>query len=171
MIAGLYKIFDHWHAQGTLWIYSDPHFNDSDLKAGIVRPDAEELVKLINSKVGRKDTIIILGDIVDIEPVKKIRGYSKMTPKEQASLKLPYIQTSLMVNELINLEHEIKGTNIKISEKSGMRKDRYSTLMMNNKICQELAIRLKPKNTDTANVISQLLIKQPTRTSSMRRTI
>lgn len=75
MIAGLYKIFDHWHAQGTLWIYSDPHFNDSDLKAGIVRPDAEELVKLINSKVGRKDTIIILGDIVDIEPVKKIRGY------------------------------------------------------------------------------------------------
>ena len=75
MIAGLYKIFDHWHAQGTLWIYSDPHFNDPGLKKGIERPSADELVKLINSKVGRKDTIIILGDIVDIEPVKKIRGY------------------------------------------------------------------------------------------------
>lgn len=75
MIAGLYKIFDHWHKEGALFIYSDPHFNDADLKAGIERPDAEELVKLINSKVGRKDTIIILGDIVDIEPVKKIRGY------------------------------------------------------------------------------------------------
>lgn len=75
MIAGLYKIFDHWHREGTLFIYSDPHFNDTDLNTYIERPDAEELVKLINSKVGRKDTIIILGDIIDIEPIKKIRGY------------------------------------------------------------------------------------------------
>ena len=75
MIAGLYKIFDHWHLEGTLFIYSDPHFNDTDLNTCIGRPDAAELVKLINSKVGRNDTIIILGDIVDIEPVKKIRGY------------------------------------------------------------------------------------------------
>lgn len=75
MIAGLYKIFDHWHREGTLFIYSDPHFNDTDLNTYIGRPDAEELVKLINSKVGRKDTIIILGDIIDIEPIKKIRGY------------------------------------------------------------------------------------------------
>lgn len=74
-IAGLYKIFDHWHMQGTLWIYSDPHFNDAELKAGIERPNADELVKLINSKVGRKDTIVILGDICDVEYVKKIRGY------------------------------------------------------------------------------------------------
>ena len=74
-IQGLYKIFDHWHVQGTLWIYSDPHFNDPDLKKGIERPSADELVQKINSKVGRKDTIVILGDIYDIEYVKKIRGY------------------------------------------------------------------------------------------------
>lgn len=74
-IAGLYKIFNHWHEQGTLYIYSDPHFNDPDLKKGIDRPSADELVQKINSKVGRKDTIIILGDICDIEYVKKIRGY------------------------------------------------------------------------------------------------
>ena len=78
MIAGLYKIFDHWHAEGTLWIYSDPHFNDPDLKAGIERPDADELVRLINSKCGRKDTLIILGDIVDIEPIKKLRAKHKV---------------------------------------------------------------------------------------------
>lgn len=78
MIQGLYKIFDHWHEEGTLWIYSDPHFNDPDLKAGIERPDADELVRLINSKCGRKDTLIILGDICDIEPVKKIRAKHKV---------------------------------------------------------------------------------------------
>lgn len=77
-IQGLYKIFDHWHEEGTLWIYSDPHFNDPDLKKGIERPDAEELVKLINSKCGKRDTLIILGDIVDIDPVKKLRAKRKV---------------------------------------------------------------------------------------------
>lgn len=35
----------------------------------------EELVKKINSKVGKNDTIIILGDVGDVEYVKKIKGY------------------------------------------------------------------------------------------------
>lgn len=99
------------------------------------------------------------------ELVKKIRGYSKMTLKEQSMIKLPYIQTSLMVNELINLEHEIKGTNIKITEKSGMRKDRYSALMMNNRVCQELALKLKPKSSSTTNLASMLPIKTAKRHS------
>lgn len=75
-IAGMYKIFDHWHKEGTLWIYSDPHFDDAELAAGVVnRPSAEEQVKMINSKVGKKDTIIFLGDIGNVEWIKKIRGY------------------------------------------------------------------------------------------------
>lgn len=75
MIQGLYPIFNHWHKEGTLYIYSDPHFNDPELKEGINRPTADELVQKINSKVGRKDTIIFLGDICDINYIKRIRGY------------------------------------------------------------------------------------------------
>lgn len=75
-IAGLYKMFDRWHKEGTLYIYSDPHFDDVELAAGLpYRPSAEEQVKMINSKVGKKDTIIFLGDIGNVEWVKKIRGY------------------------------------------------------------------------------------------------
>lgn len=95
------------------------------------------------------------------ELIKKIRGYSKMTSKEQSMLKLPFIQTSLMVNELINLEHEIKGINIKITEKSGMRKDRYSALMMNNRVCQDLALKLKPKNTSTTDITKYFSVRAP----------
>lgn len=74
-IAGLYKIFDHWHQEGTLWIYSDPHFDDKDLKAAVPgRPDAETQLKSINSCVGKKDTIVFLGDIGDISYVKRIKG-------------------------------------------------------------------------------------------------
>lgn len=76
MIPGLYKCFEHWGSQGTVWIYSDTHFDDEELAAGVRnRPSAEEQVKLINSKVGRKDTLILLGDVGNVEWAKKLRGY------------------------------------------------------------------------------------------------
>lgn len=95
------------------------------------------------------------------ELVKKIRGYSKMSSTEQSMLKLPYIQTSLMVNELINLDHEIKGTNIKIIERPGMRKDRFSALEYNFKICQDLALKLKPKTQSTSDISKLFSIRAP----------
>lgn len=72
MIDCLYKPFQHWAEEGTVWVYSDPHFSDKDLPD---RPTDEEQVKLINSKVGRKDTLIILGDIGNIEYAKQLRGH------------------------------------------------------------------------------------------------
>ena len=62
---------------------------------------------------------------------EKFKGFVKMPSYEQMQYKLPYIQTTLLVYELINLEYEIKGTNVRITEKSGMRKDRYSSLAYN----------------------------------------
>lgn len=78
MIAGLYDIFKHWSEKGTCWLISDTHFNDEELYVGtkkIERADADEYVKLINSKVGRKDVLIHLGDVGDLEAMKKVRGY------------------------------------------------------------------------------------------------
>ena len=75
-LPGVYKIFnDRWCKQ-TVWIYSDPHFGDKELAAGMPnRPSDQEQIKMINSKVGRNDTLIILGDVGDIECVKQLRGY------------------------------------------------------------------------------------------------
>lgn len=76
MIAGLYKIFDHWHKNGTVWIFSDTHFGDPDIhKAFPNRPSDVQLVKNINSKVGKKDTLILLGDVGDPAYVRQLRGY------------------------------------------------------------------------------------------------
>lgn len=78
-IAGLYKIFDHWHQEGTLWIVSDPHFGDDELTTGIHnRPSAAEIVQRINAKCGRKDTLICLGDVGDVEYVKLLRAKHKI---------------------------------------------------------------------------------------------
>ncbi len=77
MIQGLYKIFDHWHQQGTVWLYSDPHFNeDEDIRIAFPdRPTAEDQIRLINSKVGRKDTLLLLGDVGDLSCAAQLRGY------------------------------------------------------------------------------------------------
>lgn len=72
----LYDYFqNNWLGEGQLWFFSDPHFSDEDLKEFRNNITDEEIVRRINSKVGKKDTIVILGDIGNIEWVKKIRGY------------------------------------------------------------------------------------------------
>jgi calcineurin-like phosphoesterase family protein len=76
MIAGLYPIFKHWSEKGTVWIISDPHFADTEQQnLEPNRPTDEQLVKNINSKVGKCDTLIILGDCGDPSFVKLLKGY------------------------------------------------------------------------------------------------
>ena len=72
----LYEPFKKWKDGGVIWIFSDPHFGDSDCKFMDKRwISPEEQVDRINSKVGKKDTLIILGDIGDLEYVKRLKGY------------------------------------------------------------------------------------------------
>lgn len=59
------------------------------------------------------------------------RGYTKMMPADKLSLQLPYINTDLFIRELVGLQHKIVGTQIQIKEKSGARKDRYSSAAYN----------------------------------------
>lgn len=72
----LYPNFKHLLKYDNIWLYSDPHFNDPDSE--FFRKTYigdEEQVKSINSKVGKNDVIIFLGDIGDISFISKIRGY------------------------------------------------------------------------------------------------
>jgi calcineurin-like phosphoesterase family protein len=75
-LPGVYDIFnERWNGQ-TVWIYSDTHFDDAELAAGTPgRLTSDEQVAAINAKVGRKDVFIHLGDVGNIEHVRKIRGY------------------------------------------------------------------------------------------------
>lgn len=83
------------------------------------------------------------------EILEKLPGFSKLSPEQKNIFKLPYIHTTLLVNELVNLQTEQKlstGT-IKVKEKYGMRKDRYSSLSYNIYVAKEIERQLaKPKN-------------------------
>ena len=79
MIPGLYPMFNHWHQNSAVWIYSDPHFGDKELAVGQShRPTDQEQVDAINRKCGRADTLIILGDVGDVSYVKKLRARYKI---------------------------------------------------------------------------------------------
>lgn len=76
-LPGVYPTFlDRWKNLQTAHIISDTHFGDEELRGGIPhRPTDDELVKLINSKVGKNDLLIHLGDVGDINQMAKIKGY------------------------------------------------------------------------------------------------
>lgn len=80
MLPGIYDSFQHWgEKHQTVWIYSDPHFNDDDLATGVKgRPSAEEQVRKINAKCGRRDAFICLGDVGDVEYVRQLRAEYKV---------------------------------------------------------------------------------------------
>ena len=91
-----------------------------------------EICTLLRSGFQNGKINLLISEFEAEEVLKdKIKCFNKMPAYEQIQYKLPYIQTTLLVYELINLEYEIKGTNVKITEKSGMRKDRYSSLAYN----------------------------------------
>lgn len=77
MIRTLYDKFQSWSVGGSVYIISDLHFDDVDCKymdENWLSP--EEHVKLINSIVHKSDTLIVLGDVGNVEWVKSLKaGY------------------------------------------------------------------------------------------------
>lgn len=51
---------------------------------------------------------------------------------EQARLLKPYLQTTLLINEMINLEYTLTSGLVRVHEKGNARKDRYSSLAYAN---------------------------------------
>lgn len=76
------------------------------------------------------------------EELSKLQGFGKLTPSERVDLQMPYIHTTLLGNELINLEYEAKDGIIRVHEKIGQRKDRYSSLSYNVYVARELERQL-----------------------------
>lgn len=111
MLESLYDKFKEWSDGGSVFIYSDPHFSDLDcyklrfpeaftehkiiidnkeIKIELENYSDENIVKWldgwqikrINSKISKNDTLIILGDILDLnykfECVSKLRAGRKI---------------------------------------------------------------------------------------------
>ena len=129
----------------------------------------EICVLLRNGIQNGKINFLIPEQDADSSLKETYKGYFKMSPTEQAKLKMSYIQTTFAVYELVKLDHEVKNGNIKVKEVEGMRKDRYSSFAYSYWCACQLELKLKPKTQSTQSLINKLPIRQPSHSSSFSK--
>lgn len=85
----------------------------------------------------RQHRINLLISEVELDDNDGLAKIASNSASERIALQMPFVHTTLLINELINLEYESKGSNIVVYEKSGMRKDRVSSVGYNHYVqCQ-----------------------------------
>ena len=89
-----------------------------------------------------------------------LRGYNSLDAMQKTKLHLPYVHTTLLINELVRLQHEENNGKIKVFERAGMRKDRYSSLSYNYYVATQLEIT-KSKRRNASISEDQFIIKAP----------
>lgn len=142
--------------------------NNPEIAARCKNPNAKKVIwainasKDFNSKCAmflregfKQKKIKLLQYLPDNElerSLKRLKGYAELPLEQQVLFKLPYIHTALLINELINLDVESDNTGVKVIERAGARKDRYSSLSYNYyvaiQIIRELGQQKKETNFD-----------------------
>ena len=73
MIKSLYPCFQHWSEKGGVYLVSDTHFRDLDRDYIGYHISNEDQWFIINDTCHRFDTLIHLGDVGDLEYIKRLR--------------------------------------------------------------------------------------------------
>lgn len=81
---------------------------------------------------------LLINEIEAKDMLMDKKYYNEASLEDKVLYERPFIQTTLLVNELVNLEYEVIGGYIKVKEKSGKRKDRYSSLAFANYLAKYL---------------------------------
>lgn len=90
-----------------------------------------------------------------------LKGFKSLSPEKKSELMFPYVQTSLMINEIVNLKYEVIGTKVRLSEKGNDRKDRYSSLAYGNYIACELERDISRKQKDSITDKLEFFYRKP----------
>ncbi len=98
----------------------------------------------------------------------EIKGYASLSPQERLDLRMPYINTTLLINELVKLQHEESNGKVKIHEKSGMRKDRYSSLSYNYYVATQLESKISRRSNSDIDT-SEIFVFKPPKVASLFR--
>lgn len=84
-----------------------------------------------------------INDIVRREELIAEGGFLKLSPEEKQRSLSVYQATSALQSELVALEYEIQGGNIKIKEVGSATKDRYSSISYCNWYAGQLEVELR----------------------------
>ena len=99
------------------------------------------------------------------------KGYNSMPSAEKTKYQLPYIHTTLLIDELVKLQHDETNGKVRIYEKAGMRKDRYSSLAYNFYVATQLEAQTSRRNALAFDSNENFIIKAPKYTGRAVNTI
>lgn len=80
----------------------------------------------------------LLIDEIELEQEIEYGKFMLMTSEEKRDLKLPYVQTGLLINEGINLSQSWNNGVLKLTQPRSGHKDRMTTLQYGNYICDKI---------------------------------
>ena len=95
------------------------------------------------------------------EALGSIKGYNSLSASDKLQFKLPYIHTTLLIDELTKLQHEESAGKVKIFEKAGMRKDRYSSLSYNYYVAIQIENKMSKRLNASSFSANAFVIKPP----------
>ena len=95
------------------------------------------------------------------ESLNQIHGYKSLSPAMKTKFMLPYIHTTLLVDELTKLQFDESGGKVKMYERAGMRKDRYSSLSYNYYVATQLENKMTKKYNMNSTYSDVFIIRPP----------
>lgn len=116
MINSLYDKFKYLSEGGSIWLISDPHFDDKDCK--LMNPNwmsPDKHIQILNEHILKNDTLICLGDCGNLDWFKKLKSGYKILIKGNHDDKgnshyIPYFDEvyggPLFIGDKILLSHE-----------------------------------------------------------------
>lgn len=126
--------------------------NDEAMAARCRNPDAPKIMYSVkataqfNSDAAvylrdcmRRGKIRFLTDEADgKEWLNGFKAFQNLAVEDQVMYEAPFYQISAFVNEIVNLDYTLLNDKIKVKERSGARKDRYSSILYANFIAGEI---------------------------------
>lgn len=151
--------------------------NDDNMAARCTVPGARKVIWSIKGTAQfNSDCAVLLRDALHNNRIRLLvneydgeenlailKGFNNLSPAEKMSLQMPYIHTTLLINELTKLQHEQVGSRIRVYEQTGMRKDRYSSLAYCYYVATQLGIKESRKHNKGAAETSMYQIRAPRR--------
>lgn len=120
-----------------------------------------EIATSLRAALQSSNIELLINEIEAKDNLSDKKNYIESGIEGKVLMELPYIQTTLLVNELVNLEHQIVGGYIKINEKAGKRKDRYSSLGFANYLAKILEGENLNKRKSDINPSHYFLARKP----------
>lgn len=126
--------------------------NDEAMAARCRNPDAPKIMYSVKATAQfNSDAAVYLRDCMRRGKIRFLtdesdgkewlngsKYYQNLAVEDQVLFEAPFYQISAFVNEIVNLDYTLLNDKIKVKERSGARKDRYSSILYANFIAGEI---------------------------------